>query len=91
MTPLLVSPSRALAAKLSESLTLNPALIRGLSATFGPTSNTTLLQSLTCGGLLSQTCIAICPNQDLAGIGVRVAFYFQSLVTGEPCIMPVRR
>ncbi|GJE92573.1 hypothetical protein PsYK624_087280 [Phanerochaete sordida] len=39
------------------------------------------LQPLVCGGQLSKTCIALCPNQDLAGIGVRVAFYFQSFVT----------
>ena len=33
----------------------------------------TLLQALTCSGLLADACPAICPNQDLAGIGVRVA------------------
>lgn len=42
-----------------------------------------LLQAVACNGLYSDSCIAICPNQDLAGIGVRVAFYFQSVLTGN--------
>ena len=42
------------------------------------------LQALCCAGLLNDTSqCAICPNPDLAGIGVRVAFYLQSLVNGS--------
>ncbi|EKM48053.1 uncharacterized protein PHACADRAFT_214972, partial [Phanerochaete carnosa HHB-10118-sp] len=73
----------ALVAALNPSSSPDPVLVQALAASLGPnaTSNGNLLQSLTCSGLLSDTCIAICPNQDLAGIGVRIAFYFQSLVS----------
>ena len=44
----------------------------------------TTLQALCCAGLLNDaTQCAICPNPDLAGIGVRVAFYLQCLVNSE--------
>jgi hypothetical protein len=60
----------------------NSALLQAFSALNNSCENTdALAQALTCSGLLTD-CPAICPNPDLAGIGVRVAFYFQSLVTG---------
>ena len=44
--------------------------------------NNDTLQALVCAGLITE-CGAICPNPDLAGIGVRVAFYLQSALNGE--------
>lgn len=35
------------------------------------------------------TCIAICPNADLAGVGVRTAFYLQSVMNSELHILRV--
>ncbi|KAI0698128.1 hypothetical protein BC835DRAFT_691448 [Cytidiella melzeri] len=44
-------------------------------------NNGTALQALCCAGILNDPAqCAICPNTDLAGIGVRVAFYMQSIV-----------
>lgn len=44
--------------------------------------NNSTTQALCCIGT-SVDCVAICPNQDLAGIGVRIAFYLQSFMNGE--------
>lgn len=39
-------------------------------------------QALCCAGMSNGLECAICPNQDLAGIGVRLAFYIQSFLNG---------
>ena len=50
----------------------------------GTSASCDILQTVVCGGLLSSSqCLGLCPNPDLAGIGVRVAFYLQSIVSGE--------
>lgn len=80
--------NEVLASALASALypspsSIPPSLIPQLLTSFDTdyTSNVALLQSLSCSGLWTGNCTALCPNQDLAGIGVRVAFYFQSLVT----------
>ena len=55
------------------------------------TSNITseVLSALVCSGAnladigLNDSCVAICPNPDLSGIGVRTAFYIQSVINGK--------
>lgn len=44
-----------------------------------------LRQALCCSasGVVTDVECAICPNQDLAGIGVRLAFYVQSFLNGK--------
>lgn len=45
--------------------------------------NNAKVQALCCAGVWTEpTQCALCPNPDLAGIGVRVAFYLQSFVNG---------
>ncbi|KIP02978.1 hypothetical protein PHLGIDRAFT_130428 [Phlebiopsis gigantea 11061_1 CR5-6] len=66
------------------SVPANLTLLADLGSNFLGNTTGNILQAITCGGLLgSDFCTAICPNQDLAGIGVRVAFYFQSLDLAE--------
>ena len=45
-----------------------------------PSTNFTMVQS----------CPAICPNADISGIGVRVAFYFQSLINSKSTLLTRR-
>ena len=37
-----------------------------------------------------QWCPAICPNADISGIGVRVSFYFQSLINSKSTLLTRR-
>lgn len=47
--------------------------------------NNSTLAAQQCSGDLAPdaVCIALCPNTDLAGIGVRLAFYMQSFFNSE--------
>jgi hypothetical protein len=43
------------------------------------------------GDALNVTCGGICPNADVAGIGVRIAFYSQSIANGGKLFRPIKR
>ena len=48
-----------------------------------PLGQEALLVAMYCTGKLqTNTCPGICPNGDLEGIGVRLAFYAQSFING---------
>ncbi|KAH8826303.1 hypothetical protein DL96DRAFT_1710892 [Flagelloscypha sp. PMI_526] len=57
---------------LGSSLDLNPGLGNGQN------SDTDFLSGLYCAGSAS-ACHGICPNADLTGLGVRVAFWLSSI------------
>jgi hypothetical protein len=65
---------------MSDTLCASPSLY---NATFDHTTTDDALIALYCAcDMTANMCRGICANPDLAGVGVRAAFYAQSVMNG---------